>query len=360
MTARFLIIAAVMVVAALACALVPMLRAARHEGRPRGPFVLALLLALATPPAVLAIYLVVGTPQALQPTPVADRVNLADATEQLKASLAKKPGDKQGWALLAQAYSAMGKPQEAQDALDHLLKLDPDNPDALVAWVEATAETNPAHMIDDAARAKLQHALQIEPTHQRALWLLGISDFQRAQYADAAKQWKTLLPLLQPGSRVAASVQQELTEAESRAGGAQPDRAQAATDTASAPSTASDGAASANRVALEITVKLDPKLADKVQPGDTLFVFARAVAGSPMPLAVARLNATAWPAKVTLTDAMAMTPQLELSKFTKVQVVARISKSGNAMPQPGDMQSPAVEVTTNNHAPIALTIDRMD
>lgn len=360
MTARFLVITAIMVVFALACVLVPLLRSARHAGRPRAPFVLALLLALATPPAVLAMYLAIGTPQALQPAPVADHASLADATEQLKASLAKKPNDKQGWALLAQAYSALDKPHEAQDALGHLLKLDPDNPDAMVAWVEAAAETNPTHLLDDASRAQLQHALRIEPNHQRALWLLGISDFQRAQYADAAKQWKTLLPLLQPGSKVAASVQQELAEAESRAGGAQTATTPAMPGDAPAPTIAPDDSTNANQVALKITVKLDPKLVGKVQPADTLFVFARAVGGPPMPLAVARMNASAWPVEVTLTDAMAMAPDLELSKFPKVQVVARISKSGNALPQAGDLQSSTVEVATSRRTPIALTIDRLD
>lgn len=359
MTTRFLVIAAIMVVVALACVLVPLLRAARREGRPRTPFVLALLLALATPPAVLAMYLTIGTPQALQPVPVPDHADLADATEQLKASLAKKPDDAQGWALLAQAYSGLGKPHEAQDALDHLLKLDPDNPDAMVAWVEAAAETNPTHLIDDTSRAKLQRALQVEPTHQRALWLLGISDFQRGQYADAAKQWKILLPLLQPGSKVTASVQQELAEAEKRASGTQAST-RSATDAVPATTVASGNTASAGQVALNITVRLDPKLADKVHPGDTLFVFARAVDGPPMPLAVARLNASAWPATVTLTDAMAMTPQLELSKYPKVQVVARISKSGNATPQAGDLESAPVQVATDTRSPVALTVDRLN
>jgi len=354
-TVRFLVIAAIMVVAALACALVPMLRAARREGRPRAPFMLALLLALATPPAVLAMYLTVGTPQALQPAPVADQSNLAEATEQLKASLAEKPDDAQGWALLAQAYSALGKPHEAQDALEHLLRLKPGDPDAMVAWVEATAETNPTHLIDDASRTKLQRALQIEPTHQRALWLLGISDFQRSDYADAAKQWKTLVPLLEPGSRVAATVQQELAEAEARAGGTRDVVAATADSAPLSSSTAGTGA-----VALEVTVKLDPKLADKVQPGDTLFVFARAVDGPPMPLAVARLKAAELPVQVALTDAMAMTPALTLSKFAKVSIAARISRSGNALPQAGDLESAPVEVATDSHTPVALTIDKVD
>ncbi len=355
MTTRFLVIAAIMVVAALACVLVPMLRSARREGRPRAPFVLALALALVTPPVVLGLYLMIGTPQALEPA-VEGHADLAEATGQLQASLARNPGDAHGWALLAQAYSALNQPQEALDALDHLLKLKPDDPDAMVAWAEARAETSPSHRIDDASRARLQRALQIDPGHQRALWLLGISDFQRGQYADAAMQWKTLLPLLRPGSKVAAAVQQELAEAEARAGDGTRDGALAPAD----PAPASSSAAAAGKISLTVSVKLAPDLAARVQPHDTLFVFARAVDGPPMPLAVARLQASALPAKVTLTDAMAMTPTLSLSKFAKVEVAARISKSGNAMPQAGDLESAPVEVATDSRSPIALTIDKVD
>ena len=356
MTTRFLVIAAIMVVAALACVLVPLLRSARREGRPRGPFVLALVLALVTPPVVLGAYLAVGTPQALQPLPLAEnQATLAEAARELQASLQRKPDDARGWALLAQAYSALGQPQQALEALDHLLKLKPDDPDAMVAWVEATAETSPSHRIDDASRAKLQRALQIEPEHQRALWLLGISDFQRNDYAGAAKQWKTLLPLLDPGSRVAETVKQQLAEAETRAGGA------ATTEVAQVnPAPESPASAATSAVVLDVTVKLDPALAAKVHPADTLFVFAQATDGPPMPLAVARLKASDLPAKVTLTDAMAMTPAMTLSKFPKVSVAARISKSGNAMPQAGDLESAPVEVATDSHAPVALTIDKVD
>ena len=356
MTTRFLVIAAIMVVAALACVLVPMLRNARREGRPRGPFVLALILALVTPPIVLGAYLAVGTPQALQPMfATENQAMLVEATRQLQESLQRKPNDAQGWALLAQAYSALDQPQQSLDALNHLLELKPDDPDAMVAWVEATAETSPSHRIDDVSRGKLQRALQIEPTHQRALWLLGISDFQRNDYADAARQWKILLPLLEPGSRVAETVKQQLAEAETRAGGTR-----AANLAAADPAAPSSTATAIPSVALDVTVKLDPKLVAKVQPSDTLFVFARAVDGPPMPLAVARLKASALPAKVTLTDAMAMTPAMTLSKFPKVSVTARISKSGDAMPQAGDLESAPVEVATDSHAPVALTIDKVD
>lgn len=356
MITRFLVIAAIMVVAALACVLVPLLRSARRQGRPRAPFVLALILALVTPPAVLGAYLVVGTPQALQPAPADDHATLAAAAQQLQAGLRRKPDNAEGWALLAQAYSALNQPQQALDALNHLLKLKPDDPDAMVAWVEATAETSPSHRIDAASRAMLRRALQIQPKHQRALWLLGISDFQRGDYADAAKQWKTLLPLLDPGSLVAATVQQELAAAEAHAGGSAQDATLAAAD----PATATTSRPTRASVALTVIVKLDPKLADKVKADDTLFVFARATGGPPMPLAVARLKASELPAKVTLTDAMAMTPALTLSRFARVSVAARISGSGDAMPQAGDLESAPVEVATDARTPVALTIDKVD
>ena len=130
--------------------------------------------------------------------------------------------------------------------------------------------------------------------------------------------------------------------------------------TAKSAAPASSSAAAAGKISLTVSVKLAPDLAARVQPHDTLFVFARAVDGPPMPLAVARLQASALPAKVTLTDAMAMTPTLTLSKFAKVEVAARISKSGNAMPRAGDLESAPVEVATDSRSPIALTIDKVD
>src|SRR5690348_18479351 len=117
MTTRFLVIAAIMVVAALACVLVPMLRSARREGRPRGPFVLALILALVTPPIVLGAYLAVGTPQALQAVPAGEnQATLVDATRQLQESLQRKPNAAQCCAPLAQAYSPLAQPPPAPDA----------------------------------------------------------------------------------------------------------------------------------------------------------------------------------------------------------------------------------------------------
>jgi cytochrome c-type biogenesis protein CcmH len=102
---------------------------------------------------------------------------------------------------------------------------------------------------------------------------------------------------------------------------------------------------------------LDPKLAGKLAPGDVLFVYAKAASGPPMPLAIQRMDAGKLPVAVTLTDGMGMLPSMKLSQFPQVVVGARVSKSGNAMPQSGDLQvlSPPIAVTTTT--PIRLTID---
>ena len=347
MTTRFLVIAAIMVVAALACVLVPLLHSARREGRPRTPFVLALVLALVTPPVVLGAYLAVGTPQALQAVPAENQATLVDATRQLQESLQRKPDDAQGWALLAQAYSALDQPQQALDALNHLLKLKPDDPDAMVAWVEATAETGPSHQIDDVSRGKLQRALQIEPTHQRALWLLGISDFQRGAYREAAATWRLLQPQLEPGSNVAKAVAEQIVVADARAGGAP------------AGASSSSAAATPQGATLQVQVTLAPELKDKLAPGDALFVYARAENGPPMPLAVAKLDPAQLPTTVTLSDAMAMTPAFKLSSVERVFVGARISHSGQPVAQPGDLEGDAGVGAVERKTPVKISIDKV-
>jgi cytochrome c-type biogenesis protein CcmH len=109
---------------------------------------------------------------------------------------------------------------------------------------------------------------------------------------------------------------------------------------------------------ITVEVSLAPSLKAKVLPGDTLFVFAKAAQGPPMPLAIARLTAAQLPASVTLTDAMSMMPNLTLSKFSQIVLGARISKSGNAIAQSGDLQTLSAAVSNSRPEPIQLTIDR--
>lgn len=370
MSLWFYLIAALMLAAALMCVLLPLVRAGRRNGRTRGPFVLALLIAFVLPPVALGLYAWLGTPQALQPQVKDQGVDLAQATAELRAKLLRSPGHPEGWLLLGQAYAGMNRPADARDAFARALKLKPDDPDIMVAYAEADAQAKPDHLLDGDPRKLLQHAIALNPDHQRGLWLLGISDYQLGNYDDAAAQWRHLLTLLQPGSNLATAVNAQIAMAQARVQGKTQAEAEAIAQSAAqaAPTAATDvSAESANAsdtsapaaVALKVRVKLDPKLAGKVVPGDTLFVYARAISGPPMPLAVARLKASSLPASVTLTDAMAMAPQLKLSSFTRVQVSARISKSGDAMPHSGDLESQPIQVASDAKQAVSLTIDHM-
>ncbi|MEO6688877.1 MAG: hypothetical protein ABIS07_03580, partial [Dokdonella sp.] len=85
---------------------------------------------------------------------------------------------------------------------------------------------------------------------------------------------------------------------------------------------------------------------------------ARAASGPPMPLAIQRLKASQLPITVTLDDSMGMLPTMKLSMFPQVVIGARVSKSGNAMPQSGDLQALSAPLDVHRSEPIALTIDK--
>ena len=339
----FYAIATAMVVVALALVLVPMIRRARGEGHSRQIFVLALAITLLLPLAAAGLYLVVGTPIALNGVPKQAPLNIDQAVAELQQHLAQKPDDVQGWLLLGQTYSAMHKGAQARDAYDKVLGLDANNTAAMVGWAEADSIQRGDHLIDGRSLELLQHAVQLEPDNQRGLWLLGISQFQHDKFDEAAATWRRLQPLLDPSSKVAQAVTEQIAIAESRAG--------------IPPAAASTAAA--NGPALQVEVSLSPALKSKLAPGDALFVYARAEQGPPMPLAVARLAPAEWPMRVTLTDAMAMAPQMRLSTASRVFVGARISKSGQAIAQSGDLEGDAGVVDVASKTPIKITIDKV-
>lgn len=349
MKLAFFLIAAAMVAAALLALLLPLMRHGRTQTRSRGVFALALTLAFVVPIAAVGLYLTVGTPVALNGVPHAEKgMNIDQAVDELKAHLAAQPGDLQGWMLLAQTYSVMHRSTDARDAYDHALRIDANNSVAMVGWAEADSLLREDHRIEGRAQELLERAVKVDPQSQRGLWLLGISQFQHDRYADAAATWRQLQPQLEPGSTVAKAVAEQIAVADARTG-------QGGKTTPETPA----AEASDKEPALQVQVTLSPALKNKLAPGDTLFVYARAELGTPLPLAVAKLDATALPATVTLTDSMGMTPQFKLSSASRVFVGARISKSGQAIAQAGDLEGDAGVVDVHTQAPIKISIDKV-
>lgn len=353
-------------------------RDARAAGTPAAPAPVALACVLAVAVVGLAVWLyaAVGTPQALDPLALQRPVDAAgagtggiapeqapaldEAIANLTAKLEQAPDDAQGWILLGRAQKAMQRFAESRDALAKALALAPDDLDVMVELAESRALASPEHRLDAESRTLIQHALEHDPQHERAQWLSGIVRLQDEQYAEAVAIWERLLSQLPPESEVAASVRGQIASARER-GGLPPGAAvaaapppaltgpvtgalaaaPAATPTG-APSMAADavadGAATAAGPRIEVEIDLAPNLKARLAPSDTLFVFARAPVGPRMPLAIQRLPVSSFPLRVTLDDSMGMMPALKLSQAEQVVVGARVSKTGNASPQPGDLE----------------------
>lgn len=344
MKLAFYLIAAVMITAAVALLLLPLVRHGRQLGRPRGVFALALAIAMVLPLGAAGLYLLIGTPMALNGVAAesAAPLDMDQALAQLRAHLTQQPDDLQGWMLLAQTMGATRQPIAARDAYDHALVLAPNNTAALVGWAEADSQSRSDHRITGRARDLLDHAVLLEPENQRGLWLLGISQFQQDRYDDAAATWRRLQPLLQSGSTVAQAVTEQIAVADARNG---------------AHHAASSVASTAARLTVQVSVA--PALRKHLGQGATLFVYARAGEGPAMPLAVARRDAATLPVTVTLTDAMAMTPQHNLSSAKRVFVGARISRSGQATAESGDLEGDAGVVAVDRARPVIIRINRV-
>lgn len=358
MNVLFLTASGLMVALALALVLWPLLRQALKQTRRRGLIALVVLFALGLPLASAGLYEMLGNPAALNPAAAEQPLTLDQAITKIRAQLDHDSADPDLWTLLGQAYGAKNEPALAANAFEHALKYRPDDADLLVAWAQADSLTQPQHMIIGEARARLERALAVDPTHQRGLWLLGISDFQLQRYSEAIATWTRLLKLLPVDSDVARGVAKQVELAATRGAlklsAAQAQVLSAATAGAPAPASA---ASSAPR--LTVQVSLAPQLASQLASHPVLFVYARNPGGPPMPLAVARLPANALPVTVTLTDAMSMAPGMNLSSARQVIVGARLSAQGQALPQPGDLQGSAGPVAVDRTQPIHIVIDKV-
>jgi cytochrome c-type biogenesis protein CcmH len=104
-------------------------------------------------------------------------------------------------------------------------------------------------------------------------------------------------------------------------------------------------------------VVLSPELADKVEPNDTVFIFARAVNGPRMPLAAVRARVLDLPLEFRLDDSMAMAPMARLSGYPQVVVIARISASGGAQAASGDLEGDSGVIAPGTQD-LEIVIDR--
>jgi cytochrome c-type biogenesis protein CcmH len=294
-----------------------------------------LAVALLVPAGALALYGVLGQPAALAPAAAKaagggdaphamSREDMEAMVETLAEKLRKNPNDADGWHMLARSYVSFGRLPEAAQAYDHASKLSPNDPQILADYADTLAMVN-GRNLEGPPMQLVNAALKIAPTHAKSLALAGTAAFDRGEFEAAAAYWQKLYATLPADSEQARGVATNIAQAQAAAGkpGADAPRAAAA-------------AADSNAV-ISGTVTLSDALKGQVAPGSVLFVYARAVQGPRMPIAILRVPAAQLPYAFKLDDTLAMSPQFKLSGQSDVTLVARISRSGQAMEQPGDL-----------------------
>jgi cytochrome c-type biogenesis protein CcmH len=267
-------------------------------------------------------------------------------TEKLSERLKAKPDDVDGWSMLARSYSVLGRHAEALKAYEKASNLRKDDATLLADYADSLA-VNSNSSLEGEPMKLVERALKLDPKNLKALYLSGTYSYNKKDYANAVKIWEKLAAVGPAGNVFVREVEPAIAEARNLAGlppAAKPlDAAPQAVDAGKSPAAPSNGAAGGTVAG---TVTLSAALAKQAQPDDTVFVFARAAEGSRMPLAILRKQVKDLPLTFSLNDSMAMSPANALSAASgKVIVGARVSKSGNAMPQPGDLTGQSAPVS---------------
>ncbi len=302
-----------------------------------------------------------------------------DSMDKMVANLAARlkadPSDPQGWSMLANTYMAMKRYSDAAMAMENLQKLVGDDPNVLVRYADALAMVSGGRLAGKPAQL-VNQALTIDPNNTQALWMAGMAARQQNDLHAALAHWRKLEPAFADNPKNLAELQQQIADATQRLGGqsttgsaSTPTAATASqTEATAVPSTPAETRSSAAgsvpvtsgaTATVTVRVSINESLKQNVAPTDAVYIFARALNGPPMPVAVVRRQAADLPVTVTLDDSSAVMPTMKLSKFDQVMIGARISKSGTANPQSGDLKGELAPVKTGSNKPVSITISQI-
>ena len=304
----------------------------------RGGRGVAVLVGLAVPACALAIYVLIGSPNAVDSRADAHALSagqIEDMVGRLAARLRENPEDADGWKMLGRSYAVLGRFPEAVDAYSKAAVRAPRDAQLLADFADALAMARGQNLQGEPEQL-IRRALEIDPQNLKALALAGTVAFERKDFKAAADTWQRMLPLVPPDSEDARTVRENVEEARKLAG----------------------AGPVAKHPGLRGTVRLSPKLKGKFAPGDTVFIYARAAEGPAMPLAVLRRSARELPVDFALDDSLAMAPGMAISAHPRVVISARVSRSGNAKPEPGDLQG-ASKPVANDARSVDVLIDTL-
>ena len=266
--------------------------------------------------------------------------NIQRVVAQLQERLARQPDDIEGWKLLGRSATVVGEYVIAREAFgEAYTRTKGQDAEAIVGYAESLV-LNDEREIDGHAAELFEQALALAPDNPRALWYGGITAYRRGDQALAQQRWVELQNYeLTPDLRQLLAerlAELERTQGKPRAGSSQ---------------------ASAAGGAIEISIGIEPRLAERAQANSILFVIARRGNAGP-PLAVVRRSVGSWPVKVGLSDADAMLPGMSLAEGGPIKLIARISRSGEPIAASGDLFGEVGYDFASAH-PASITIDRI-
>lgn len=258
-------------------------------------------------------------------TETAKVAEIGKMVNRLAEKMKANPDDGQGWLMLGRSYRALEQYPKAVDALANAYRILGEKPEVMMLYADALASNNDKSLIGQPSDL-ITKVLTLEPENMEALWLGGMAKAQSGEDQAAYDRWKKLLGLLSPDTEdyknINGLLDQLLAENPQIKAG---------------ETTNKTTVASVSGVEVTIDVSLADELKASAKAGDIVFIYAQALSGPKMPLAIERKKVSDLPLTVTLNDAMAMMPTMKLSSFPQVKLLARISTSGNAMQQPGDL-----------------------
>ncbi len=324
----------------------------------------AVLVGIAIPVITVSLYQHLGGgfaaihPETAQPAvnTEAHQGTIEAMVVQLKERLAKNPSDAEGWSMLGRSYYFLKRYNDAAQSYGKVVEIIGETePDVLADYADTVAMASGRSMKGKPYEL-VKKALSLQPAHEKSLWLAGSAAYEEKDYASALGYFEKLMQVFPPGSENYEQMKRNIGEIQdlmAQSGMKVPPMAAAAAAPVRAAATATAG----STAKITGTVKLNPTLIAKAAPTDTVFIFARAAQGPRMPLAIVRKQVKDLPISYTLDDSLAMNPAMKLSNFQQVVVGARISKSGNAMPQSGDLQGQSETIALGDSKPVDVVIN---
>ncbi|MEQ5803357.1 c-type cytochrome biogenesis protein CcmI [Halomonas sp. H10-9-1] len=259
----------------------------------------------------------------------------------LEEEASRQPGNFKVWRSLYPLYRDSGRISEARAALERLIELEGRQIWLLAELAELRYFTE-GRTISGAVQSLVDEVLASEPAQPKVLSMLGIEAFENGDHEQAIEHWRRAIAGMD-NPDAAEALRQGIRVAQQRLG--------------IAPDAAEEIAAMGPGVTLRLS--LDPSLSERLPDGASVFVVARDTAGELPPLAVQRTTLGELPLTLTLNDSHAMAPSARLSQVERAHLVVRVSKSGQATPQPGDLMGRLEDVTVGRDEPLALVIDRV-